>query len=236
MHNYLVVLFKNKKKKRIIKKFITLSKAKLFMNKLLDHSNEVIYDVKVENGFECTYEVGIIELSNKQLVPVYITDEMGRNIRVKLDEENMTLFEIHTYKKEEKIFDLQTNTKIKVTDFIKKYLKTTGLKLISSLNNKVIVQNDDETSLFSLKNEGEVFRFFDCLQNFMIQKGRKDCLIVKDNSTPQRKYLIKLLTEKGFDKKILYNFFEEIINITIDSSFDTERKIDISSLKFFIKI
>jgi hypothetical protein len=207
MFNYLVVLFKDKKKKRIIKKFVTLTKAKLFLKKLVDLSNDVIYDVKFENGKECLYEIGIVEMSDKQLIPVYITDEIGRNIKVKLKEDGMTLFEIYKYKKEEKIFDLQKKIKIKVIDFLKGYLKSDGLKLISSLNNKVIIQNDDETYLFSLKNENEVFRFLDCLSKYLMEKNRKDCLIVKDNSTPQRKYLINLLKEKGFDEKILYRKF-----------------------------
>jgi hypothetical protein len=41
--NYTVVLFKNKKRKRIIKKFITFSKAKTFYENLLSKSNDVTY-------------------------------------------------------------------------------------------------------------------------------------------------------------------------------------------------
>jgi hypothetical protein len=33
---------------------------------------------------ECNYEIGIVEMSSKQLVPVYMTDEFGRNVKVKL--------------------------------------------------------------------------------------------------------------------------------------------------------
>ena len=32
----------------------------------------------------------------------------------------------------------------------------------------------------------------------MIDNGRMDCLIVKDYSKPQKKYLYNLLVEKGF--------------------------------------
>ena len=53
MSNYLVVLFKNKKKKKIIKKFITLSRAKNYFDGLIEKSNEVIFEVLVENGKEC---------------------------------------------------------------------------------------------------------------------------------------------------------------------------------------
>ena len=95
MENYVVVLFKNKKKKKIIKKFITFSRAKQFYDKLIEESNKVLFEVKVEGGSECRYEVGIVEISSKQLIPVYMTDEYGRNIKVKLDEDGMTLFKIN---------------------------------------------------------------------------------------------------------------------------------------------
>ena len=48
MENYLVVLFKNKKRKRIIKKFVTLSRAKSFFNKLMEQSDDVIFEVVIE--------------------------------------------------------------------------------------------------------------------------------------------------------------------------------------------
>jgi 3-dehydroquinate dehydratase len=41
MENYMVVLFKDKTKKKIIKKFITFKKAKSFYDDLLKKSNEV---------------------------------------------------------------------------------------------------------------------------------------------------------------------------------------------------
>ena len=161
MENYLVVLFKNKKRKKIIKKFVTLSRAKTFYDNLIKKSNEVIFDISYENGLECSFELGMVELSSNQLVPIYMTDDMGRNIRVKLEDDNMTLFQIKQYKKEELIFDVSKNKKITANEFITQYLKSDGLKMISSLNNKIIVQKDEVINLFSLKNELESSRFID---------------------------------------------------------------------------
>ena len=114
MENFMVVLFKDKKKKKILKKFITYKRAKQFYKTLMDKSKEIIFDVKVQSGKECKFELGLVELSSKQLIPVYMTDEFGRNIKVKLDEDGMTLFEISPYKKEELIFDIKENRKITV--------------------------------------------------------------------------------------------------------------------------
>jgi hypothetical protein len=207
MENYIVVLFKNKKKKRIIKKFITFTRAKQFYDKLVRESNEVLFEIKVEAGNECNYEIGIVEMSSKQLVPVYMTDEFGRNVKVKLDEDGMTLFKIQPYKKEETVFDIKTGKKITMSDLIKKYLKGDGLKMISVLNNKIVLQEDEKIHLFTLKSESESSRFVDCMSLHFFKINRGDCLFVKDYSTAQRKYLYSLLESNGIDKKILYRKF-----------------------------
>jgi hypothetical protein len=207
MENYLVVLFKNRTKKRIIKKFITYKHAQNFFKKLIKESDNVIFNKEVESGSPCNFELGLVELSNKQLFPIYLTDEMGRNIKVKLEDDNMTLVQINPYKKEETLFDIQTDKKITTQELIKKYINGDGVKMISSLNNKIIIQIDDKLSLFSLKSEQESDRFLDCLNSYFFKMKRMDCIFVKDYSSAQRKYLFELLENAGVDKKILYRKF-----------------------------
>ena len=203
----MVVLFKNKIRKRIIKKFITFKKSKLFYDKLMSESDSVIFDIQFENGKECNFELGVVELSNNQLLPIYLTDEMGRSVRVKLDEDNMTLSQISKYKKEELLYDVQTKKKVTTQEIIKKYLKRDGLKMISVLNNKIILQIEEDVYLFSLKSESESSRFVDCLSLYFFKIKRGDCLFIKDYSSAQRKYMYNLLESKGIDKKILYRKF-----------------------------
>jgi predicted Fe-Mo cluster-binding NifX family protein len=210
MANYLVVLFKDKKRKRIIKKFITHKKAKLLYDKMMKESNEVIFNTEVENGNPCKYELGIVEMSSKQLIPVYITDEFGRSVKVKLEEDGMTLYQIAPYKKEETIYDIDKKKKITTKEFVSKYLKGTGMKMISSLNNKIIVQEEESIHLFTTKSESESQRFLDCLSLHFFKNKRGDCLFVKDHSTPQKKYLYDLLESKGISKKILYRKFTSL--------------------------
>ena len=90
---------------------------------------------------------------------------------------------------------------------IHKYFKGDGLKMLSVLNNKAILQKDEETYLFSLKNESECSRFVDCLSSYFFKTKRGDCLFIKDYSSAQRKYLYNLLESNGFDKKVLYRKF-----------------------------
>lgn len=210
MENYLVVLFKNKTKKKIIKKFITFNKAKLFYDKLVSESQDVIFDVEVESGKECRYEIGLVEISGKQLVPVYMTDEFGRNVRVKLNDDGMTLFQITPYKKEELIYDVKEGKKITTQELIKKYLKGDGMKMVSVLNNKIVIQQDETFHLFTLKSEKESARFSDCLSLHFFKTKRGDCLFVKDYSSAQRKYLYGILESNGFSKRVLYRKFTSL--------------------------
>jgi hypothetical protein len=76
--------------------------------------------------------------------------------------------------------------------------------MVSILNNKLIVQEEENFKLFSLKNESDCERFVEVIANEFLMLGRSDCLFIKDTSSAQRKYLFNLLEKNGFDKKILY--------------------------------
>ena len=204
MSNFVVVLFKNNKRKRILKKFITFDKANKFYENLIEKSNDIIFDVSYENGKHCKFDLGLIQMGMKNDSPIYILDELGRNVKISLESDSMKLLEIKKYKKEEKIFDIQTGTKISVNELIKKYLKTDTLKLVSVLNNKIIIQLDEKISIFSTKTESDSFRFIDSLSNYFLKIKRFDCMFVKDVSSAQRKYLFELLNNFGIDKRKLY--------------------------------
>ena len=202
--NFLIVLFKNKTRKKIIKKFKTSKRALDFFNKILADSDKVIFNREYENGHPCTFDIAIVERSDKKLFPHFVTDEYGRNIKIELSEDDYEIVKIVKYNVVEQIFDNQTNKRISVNNFIKTYLNGDGLKMISSLNNKIVVQLDSNIYLFSLKTENDSSRFIDSLSSHFIKIKRFDCMFVKDVSTAQRKYLYDLLEEYGFTRKVLY--------------------------------
>lgn len=201
--NFIIVLFKNKLKRKIINKFKTFKRANEVYNNMISKSNEVIFEKIWENGNSCKYEIALLERKiNGE--SIYSTDELGRHIKILLDDENYSIRQIKTYKKEEKIFDLNLNKKISINYFISKYLDNKTTKLVSSLNNKIIVQSDDNFNLFSLKNCEESHRLIDNLTKFFIDNNKGGMIFVKDTDPSQRSYLYNLLSEKGFDKKMLY--------------------------------
>ena len=202
--NYIVVLFKNKQKKKIIKSFKTEKKAKEFYERYLKSSNP-IFEMLYENAEEVEYELSLMTNQNTYQLLLFKSDVYGRNEKVFVDDDSgFSIIEVKPFKLEEKLYDWQDNKRISFEEFLKTYCNKKEFKNIFSLNNKVVVQNDEKTNLFSLKNESEANRFIDALSNYFFKNKRADCIFIKDNSSAQRKYMLKLLEEQGFDKKILY--------------------------------
>jgi hypothetical protein len=202
-YNFQIVLFKNKIKKKIINKFKTLKKTVAQFNKLLEESNDVIFPVKYENGSSSTYELSILEKRKANNEKLFIKDEFGRQIKVNLDDDDFTINKIVSYNIEEEFLDYQTKKKINSKEFIQKYLKVTGIKMISKLNNKVIVQINENYKLFTFKNDSDSNRFLDELGQYLRKINKNDCILVKDYSTIHRKYLYDILVNQGFPRSYL---------------------------------
>jgi len=200
-HNFQVILFKDNKKKKILKSFITEKRANEFYEKKLEQSSKVIFPVQMENGKKCKYKIALVS-KEPNFDNIYYLDELGRNISInpKISDE-LYIKKISNYQKEEKIFDVSGNTKITVQKLFSKHIKKGVTYLLSKLNNKVILQNDDNFSLFSLKTEEDCNRFLNCIENSDLPKT---FMIVRDVSSPQRKYIYNLLKEAGFDIGFLY--------------------------------
>jgi cellulose synthase/poly-beta-1,6-N-acetylglucosamine synthase-like glycosyltransferase len=203
IQNYLIVLFKNKTKKKIINKFKTYKKAIEFYNNLLHKSNDVLFPVNYENGLQCDYEIALLERNIGTSNTLFNKDEFGRQVRVELDDSDFRITKISPYYTEELFVDYSTGNKITTEFFLKNYLNKDGYKLISKLNNKVVIQIDDNFNLFTFKSLDDSDRFIDTLTEKFKNEKRGDCLLVKDYDTSQRKYLYDILTEKGFTKTYL---------------------------------
>ena len=198
-----IILFKNNKKKKIFKSFKTKKNANSYFESKMKKSNRVKFKTLVENGVDVDMRLAIVSNTSKNdYSQIYYTDELGRQIIVnpKIDE-NLYIQKISQYNEEELIYDIKENKKIDIDFFIKKYLSEKELHMLSKLNNKLIVQKNENIQLFSFKNENDVGRFVDSLTNSM---DKINFIYVSDISSAQKKYLYKLLEEIGFDKQMLY--------------------------------
>ncbi len=202
--NYLVVLFKNKKRKKIFKSFITKKKAESYFNKKIEESKKVKFGLEVENANEVKHELLLLSLNDNLNILEYKQDELGRNLKLELVDSDYKILRLEDYNIPEKIFDWNKNKRITFEQFISFYFKTKELKSIYTINNKVVVQIDDQINIFSMKNIKESERFLYVLQEYMVSEKRSDGLFVKDLDTAHRKYLYELLEKNGVDKKRLY--------------------------------
>jgi hypothetical protein len=111
--------------------------------------------------------LGIDELSqHEKLVALTANYEYTLLLHLQQGEDDgFNLIKLKPHKVDEKIFDIQQNKKIFVSELITKYLRGFEIKMVFSLNNKIVIQKDDDFKIFSLKNEGESERLVDCLSN-----------------------------------------------------------------------
>jgi hypothetical protein len=202
--NYTIILFKNKVRYKILKKYITFKKADKYYNDLLKKNQDVFFGVETECAKPVEFELALVEKHSKKIIPLFKTDPLGRNIPVKSDNDEFTIIKLESYKLPEKIFHIDSKTRMDCNDVVKKFIKGEGLKMISKLNNKVIIQDEDKFNLFSLKTDSDAIRFIDNLQNKLLSSGKNNCLFVKDTDMSQKKYLYEMLEDKGYNKKMLY--------------------------------
>ena len=205
--NYLIVLFKNKKQRKIINKFNTFNRAKDFFKRKIKESSLIIFPKIIENGFPVEHELAIVGIKTNKHNILYKRDSVGRSIKVTLDDSEREIIELSPYNLEEQIFDIKNKKRIFLSEFIEKYLPKKNIKMLSKLNHKIIVQNEDKIDLFSLKSEDDAERFISILGSYFLENKRVDTLFVRDIDTLQRKYLYDLLIDAGYDKQALYRKF-----------------------------
>jgi hypothetical protein len=203
MQNFVIVLFKNKKKKRIIKGYKRKDYALDKYKKLLGEQS-ILFEVMYENDKPCNYEISLIDTVSSYQDGLFKTDSYGRNNQVFLKNENYSILKIDDYKIEELIYDFNTSTKITLDEFITKYLSESDLKVLYILNNKLVLQNDLEFNIFILKNEFDSNRLLDILEVYYMSSGKNDCLFIRDQSSNHKKWLYNKLSELGFKKDMLY--------------------------------
>jgi hypothetical protein len=186
--NYLIVLFKNKKKRKIIKHYVNKSSALKKFNDMVLINSEILFDKLIENATPCDYEIALLTNQTKVQQSLFLTDNLGRNNPVNLENPDYVFLD----------------KKIKFLDLIKEYCSDKNFKSIFTLNNKLCIQIDEDVSLFSLKDKDESERLLEVMQDYFISNSRSDAFFVKDVSNAQRKWLYDIMEKKGFDKRRLY--------------------------------
>tara|TARA_R110002020_G_scaffold329497_3_gene545328 strand:- start:7516 stop:8142 length:627 start_codon:yes stop_codon:yes gene_type:complete len=171
-------------------------------SKFINSKKPLFYKKYVKRKF-CQFELAIFSKENNGST-FYRKNSLGKNVEVIIDLPNYYMVEFSDYRCEELIYDHQTKSRIPLDLLITSYLPKKNFKQVFSLNNKLIIQNEDNFKMFSLKNVDDCSRLLDVIKEIFIGSGRIDCLFVPDSSTVQRKQLYEILEAKGFSRKFLY--------------------------------
>lgn len=200
--NFLVVLFKNKSRQKIIKKFIGKDNCFKFYNKFISNQN-VYFPVEFENGKESKFEIAVLELNGKLSSTIH-RDEFGRNIDHKVEGTDYMIVKIQNFKYEEMVYDIADKKKLTFLEVVNQFSKNKDLKSVFKINNKVVFQSDDIIKVYSCKTDFESKRFLDELQRYCLENKKTDYLISYSEDIAHKKELYRILTNRGFDIKMLY--------------------------------
>ena len=167
-------------------------------NNLIEENSKIKFYKEYENGKKCNYKIGLISNDITFDNKFNYIDKFGRNVSISSNE--FTIIKVSDYHNEELIFDIGKNQKISYDELFSILSEKNNLKLVSKLNNKIIIQSDEQIRLFSLKNESDSERLFEILS----QEQKRAYIMAPEVSIEQRKYLYNLLENYGFDKGMLY--------------------------------
>ena len=200
-NKYKIILFKNGKR---VKCFFSSNSYKSILKKYTNIINKKKPKFVIEylSRKKVRFEIGVVTTESVDDI-IFVKDEIGRTKEITMGNNVYNIIKLLPYWKEEFIYDHTKKSKISYMDFLSTYLNSKDFKQVFTLNNKLIVQNEDYFNLFSLKTVSDALRLIDIVEFEIMDAGRMDCLFVRDTSTVQRKQLYDMLERKGYDRTFL---------------------------------
>lgn len=192
------LLFKAAQKETILDKWFELKTQKppLFLREIFGRKKQ-----RLKN------ELVLVYPKNYRKKPLYSRDELGRLYEVKLNDDNFIIKEKIPYWEEEYIYDYETKKRIRFHELIDKLKTITEITQLYKLNNKLIVQNENQLFMFGNRNIYDSNRLYELLINYLTSKKIDNFLFSRDISTAQRSYLYDLLESKGISRKLLFKHY-----------------------------
>jgi hypothetical protein len=205
---YHIILFNNKRKKKLLFSS-NLRKTVNQKYKELKKKTNPIFPLKILNREECFFEIALVERKSGKETGKLKKDDVGRWTRNVIKNQDYQLIEVAEHQVEGTLYDHQHKNRITTQELLSTYLPKSEMCQLFSLNNKIVMQKEDEFSLFSLKTVSESKRFMKSISSYFTREGITHCLLVSDFSTVQRKQLYKILENKGFKKSLLYKHYTQ---------------------------
>ena len=207
-YNYLLVLFNGSTKQRVLYRSNIKSTIDKKYSELLKKSIKFFPRTNL-NKKKCDFELILLKNGDDKNKLTHVKDSLGRNVPYKITGGNYVILEVSPFEVEELIYDHQTSKRIAALSLIDDYLpkEENNLLNVFTINNKLVIRNDDEIKIFSLKNIKDCRRVLDNIRRKFTDEGRVNCIFTKDLSTAQRKEIYNLLESKGFNRSFLYKHY-----------------------------
>jgi len=203
-NKYKIILFKNGER---LKSFFSSNNEKSIHAKYNQLINEKKPKFVIEfiSRKKVRFELGIVTTEGSRFSgdTIFVKDSVGRTKKVSLGDSIYNITKLLPYWKEEFIYSHESKNKISFVELMDEHIQIGDFKQVFTLNNKLIIQNEDNFKLFSLKTVSDASRLIDIIEFDVLDSGRTDCLFVRDRDTVQRKQLYTLLEGVGFDRVML---------------------------------
>ena len=205
---YFIVIFCNKKRVKILHR--SMKKSTIY-----DYWHEFKTQkppryLKLQSGKRNrsnVYELALIFPNNRWAKTTYTKDDLGRTIEVEMEDKKRRIKELVPYWAEELIYDFDTKKRIRYHEIMEIIFPITEISQIFTLNNKIVLQVEDNVRMFGNKNTLDAERLFELIKEDLINKNRGNFIFVKDVSTHQRKMLYDMLENKGYKRTELVRHY-----------------------------
>jgi len=207
-HKYFIILFCNRRKKKVIHKSAKRSTIMDVWREIRTQKQPPY--VKLNSGKKrtpLTYELALVYPNNRWAVKTYSKDELGRNFEVKMKDEKQRIKDIIPFWEEELIYDYESKKRIRYHQMMQYISTITEIGQIFTLNNKLFVQVENNIRLFGNKNIDDTNRLFDIVREELVKKKKTNFIFVKDITTHQRILLYDLLESKGYKRTELFRHY-----------------------------
>tara|TARA_R110000824_G_scaffold73220_5_gene186510 strand:- start:13047 stop:13679 length:633 start_codon:yes stop_codon:yes gene_type:complete len=206
LNTYHIIIFNNRQKRKVLSTSTNYRNINRKYKQILKKSN-VIFPIKLNRKKECIVELALVCHGDCEDKTIERRDMLGRLETVSSDNPEFSILDICDFEVEEKVYDHKRKQRRLILDIINEYVPQKNIIQIFKLNNKIIIQNNDQYSLFSLKTIKEADRLIECLKTYFKSINKFNCLFSKDLSTIHRKELYNTLEKYGFDRKLLYKHY-----------------------------
>lgn len=207
---YFIILYLNGKKKKVLHKSAKRSTIMDYWAEFkTQRKPQYCAEIRGRKRTRLNFELFLVYPMNRWATTnvAYKKDELGRNIKVSLDNSKFRVKEILPWWEEERVYDFEQKKHIHFHEMMFKISMVEDICQIFTLNNKIFVQIENDVKVFGNKNLHDANRLFELVKSDLHKRKRKNFIFIKDVTTYQRKLLYDFLITKGFSRTELFRHY-----------------------------